>query len=529
MGARVLQIAATHPEYDVIAAADLDASAVSRYAEQHPSIRFTTTPTEVIAADIDAVYIATPPATHASLTIAAFTAGLSVFCEKPLAISLSEGEQMLAAANAAAAAQVAGEPAVGRLAAAGAAEVAGESAAGRPAAAGAAEVVGESAAGHLAAAGAAEIVGESAAGRAAAAGAAEVASESAAGHLTAAAAAHAAGEPAAGRPTAAAATQAAGSPNARAAGRPIAAAVNFALSDRRATLYLEEVLRAGRGGQTGKGGHAGRTGDARHTSDGGHAGLIGEGGYVGRIGDDRYTSDGGHAGLIGEGGYVGRIGDDRYTSDGGHAGLIGDGGHAGRTGDSRYTSDGEHAGRVRWGGDQAVGLGVGEVRAVEIRLAFPRWPRTFQADAGWLGERAQGGFIREVFSHFAYLTDRLIGPLVPVDLRLEHCGPGSEVAAFGLYRAGDVPVQVSGVVAGPTTYDWIVRGSERSYLLRDWQHLFVAEGKDWEPVVLPGERGGEETRLSLFAEAVRGNHPANLADFATAYRVQQAVEAWHTA
>jgi 1,5-anhydro-D-fructose reductase (1,5-anhydro-D-mannitol-forming) len=332
MGARVLQIATAHPEYEVVAAADLDAAAVSRYAEQYPSVRFTTTPAEVIAADVDAVYIATPPATHAALTEAAFAAGHAVFCEKPLSISLADGQRMLTAATASAA----------------------------------------------------------------------------------------------------------------------AGAVNFALSDRRATVYLEDLLHAGRAARAGQAEGAGQAAGAGSAVEAMQAG-------------------------------------------------------------------------------QGDGLGVGVILAVEIRLAFPQWPRAFQAEAGWLGERAQGGFIREVFSHFAYLTDRLIGPLTPVELHLEHRGPGSEVAAFGLYRAGDVPVHVNGVVAGPTTYEWIVRGSERSYLLRDWQHLFVAEGKDWEPVPLPGDRGGEETRLSLFAEAVRGQHPANLADFATAYRVQQAVEAWHTA
>ncbi|MBB5833529.1 Gfo/Idh/MocA family oxidoreductase [Kribbella italica] len=385
MGARVLQIASTHPEYDVVAAADLNPSTVSQYAEHHPSIRFTTTPTEVIAADVDAVYIATPPATHADLTEAAFTAGHAVFCEKPLSISLADGRRMLAAATT--------------------------------------------------------------------------------------------------------------------SGR--AAAVNFALSDRRATLYLEEVLRSGLERSL-----PGRLAAGAGTGEG-EAPAVGLG--VGE-GEARAVGLGvgeGEARAVGLG--VGE-GEARAVGLGvgeGEARAIGVG-----------TGEGEAP---------AVGLGVGEVRAVEIRLAFPVWPRAFQASAGWLGERPQGGFVREVFSHFAYLTDRLIGPLVPVDLHLEHRGPGSEVAAFGLYRAADVPVQVSGVVAGPTTYEWIVRGSQRSYLLRDWQHLFVAEGKDWESVELPGEQGGEETRLSLFAEAVRGNHPANLADFATAYRVQRAVEAWHTA
>ncbi|GAB2576787.1 Gfo/Idh/MocA family protein [Kribbella endophytica] len=383
MGARVLQIATTHPEYTVVAAADLDASTVSRYAEQHPSIHFATTPAEVIAADVDAVYIATPPATHAALTEAAFTAGHAVFCEKPLSISLADGQRMLDAATT--------------------------------------------------------------------------------------------------------------------SGK--AAAVNFALSDRRATLYLEHLLHPDRADRPAQAEEAGQAEGAAQAEDAGYAGDAGQ------------TGGAGQAGGAGDAAAATRVGTASASATADGARQAEDAGSA------------AEAGRAGQGG----GLGVGEVRAVEIRLAFPQWPRAFQVGAGWLGERAQGGFVREVFSHFAYLTDRLIGPLTPVDLHLEHRGPGSEVAAFGLYRAGNVPVQVSGVVAGPTAYEWIVRGSERSYMLRDWQHLFVAEGNEWEPVELPGERGGEETRLSLFAEAVRGHHPANLADFATAYRVQQAVEAWHTA
>ncbi|WBQ03286.1 hypothetical protein [Kribbella sp. CA-293567] len=93
---------------------------------------------------------------------------------------------------------------------------------------------------------------------------------------------------------------------------------------------------------------------------------------------------------------------------------------------------------------------VGEVLGVEIRLAFPSWPRAFQAEAAWVAGRAQGGFVREVFSHFAYLTDRLVGPLEPEVATLEHRGaasdPASETAAYGVMRAGGVPVQLTGTV-----------------------------------------------------------------------------------
>lgn len=49
---------------------------------------------------LDAVAICTPLMTHAELTIRALTAGKHVFVEKPLALNVSEGERMVAAAQA---------------------------------------------------------------------------------------------------------------------------------------------------------------------------------------------------------------------------------------------------------------------------------------------------------------------------------------------------------------------------------------------------------------------------------------------
>lgn len=49
--------------------------------------------------DIDAVIVCTPPHLHAPITIAAAQAGKHVLCEKPLARTLEEAEQMLATAK----------------------------------------------------------------------------------------------------------------------------------------------------------------------------------------------------------------------------------------------------------------------------------------------------------------------------------------------------------------------------------------------------------------------------------------------
>ena len=43
------------------------------------------------------------------------------------------------------------------------------------------------------------------------------------------------------------------------------------------------------------------------------------------------------------------------------------------------------------------------LRAVEIRLHFHEWPRDWQSGALWLTRSDQGGFVREVMSHFVFL------------------------------------------------------------------------------------------------------------------------------
>lgn len=77
--------------------------ALARAAAQRLGFEEWTTDWEALVAspDIDLVSIVTPNFLHAPMTIAAASAGKHVFCEKPLAISTAEAEQMCRAAEAA--------------------------------------------------------------------------------------------------------------------------------------------------------------------------------------------------------------------------------------------------------------------------------------------------------------------------------------------------------------------------------------------------------------------------------------------
>jgi predicted dehydrogenase len=92
---------AAHPGVEVVAVADPDEPAARSAADQHSVSRVETDPGRLFRdpGNLDAVVIATPDDTHRDLVIAAYDAGLHVLCEKPLGYSVSQGEEMVAAAK----------------------------------------------------------------------------------------------------------------------------------------------------------------------------------------------------------------------------------------------------------------------------------------------------------------------------------------------------------------------------------------------------------------------------------------------
>ncbi|HID10394.1 MAG TPA: Gfo/Idh/MocA family oxidoreductase [Candidatus Latescibacteria bacterium] len=83
------------PEAQVVLACDIDPEVPSRLGPRYPEVRWTRDPREVLLADLDAVVIATPPSTHYLLAKEALRAGKHVFVEKPMTLSVEEGEDLV--------------------------------------------------------------------------------------------------------------------------------------------------------------------------------------------------------------------------------------------------------------------------------------------------------------------------------------------------------------------------------------------------------------------------------------------------
>ncbi len=182
---------------------------------------------------------------------------------------------------------------------------------------------------------------------------------------------------------------------------------------------------------------------------------------------------------------------------------------------------------------------IGTPRTLTIDVAFRVWPRPWQADAaGWLDRRAEGGFTREVVSHFLFLSRRLLGPLAMQE-RLVQFPPGnfstggSEFDIRARLTAGSIPVNLTGNVGNTPKDDhnaWTLRCDHGAIRLRDWAFA-ERQGDDGkfhgDPNALPNERM-RPLVLKRQLEAVAAMHagrPHPLATLHEALDVQEIVEA----
>ncbi|WP_424812359.1 Gfo/Idh/MocA family protein [Roseococcus sp. YIM B11640] len=177
---------------------------------------------------------------------------------------------------------------------------------------------------------------------------------------------------------------------------------------------------------------------------------------------------------------------------------------------------------------------IGRLERIEIEAEFAGWPRGWQKGAAsWLSKRAEGGFTREVCSHFLFLAQRWGGPLKLAEASATYPeGDGSETACSARIWAGDVPVSLKGSV-GTTADDernlTTFVGTKGSIRLRNWSFAEKLEADGtWKaaPDAIPNEKmrpltlGGQIDKLAVLA---RGGE-TELASLEEALSIQEAVE-----
>lgn len=127
---------------------------------------------------------------------------------------------------------------------------------------------------------------------------------------------------------------------------------------------------------------------------------------------------------------------------------------------------------------------MGEIVGAELVMHFAQWPRDWQADADWLRFRDQGGYTREVTSHYIYVTERFLGRAKLLWSKPTYqSDPGlCETHVHAMLDCGGVPVSYSGAVGGigPDRIEGTFYGTKKSYRLSTFYVVEETAGGPWE-------------------------------------------------
>ena len=120
---------------------------------------------------------------------------------------------------------------------------------------------------------------------------------------------------------------------------------------------------------------------------------------------------------------------------------------------------------------------LGAIRSATITARFAQWPRPWQAGAsGWLSGAAEGGFTREVLSHFVFLAQRLFGPATVADVELTREPGKAETSLRARLVHAETSVTIDAAVGGDVADQnrFEIVGATGSVALIDWGRLAFA-------------------------------------------------------
>jgi len=174
---------------------------------------------------------------------------------------------------------------------------------------------------------------------------------------------------------------------------------------------------------------------------------------------------------------------------------------------------------------------MGDITGADVFIHLTTWPREFQKTATWLGRREQGGFTREMISHWLYLTRRLLGEgdITRAQVVYPDDGISSETHMTAEVDFGGVPlfIRVATGGVGPVGTEYTVWGSKKSFRLHSGGRISSSSGGAWaEEFTDLEDIGANDRQRTLDGVATYlTDGEINMANAADGFAVQKLVEA----
>jgi 1,5-anhydro-D-fructose reductase (1,5-anhydro-D-mannitol-forming) len=170
---------------------------------------------------------------------------------------------------------------------------------------------------------------------------------------------------------------------------------------------------------------------------------------------------------------------------------------------------------------------AGKISGIDTFIHLSRWPRDFQETATWLARRDQGGFTREMLSHWIYLTYRLFGPgkLIYKNVCYPSDGISAETRLTAELDFSGVPLFIKGACggAGPVGSEYTIWGDKLSFRLQSGGRLSISDNGKWREETSDHGSEDRERTLDGVAACMAGERIV-MPNVADALAVQELIE-----
>lgn len=170
---------------------------------------------------------------------------------------------------------------------------------------------------------------------------------------------------------------------------------------------------------------------------------------------------------------------------------------------------------------------IGDLLRVEIKGYFTYWPRLWQQN-NWIASREQGGFVREVFTHFVQMSQRLFGEITNINSFIEY-PEDSNLSETGIIASGkfknNIPILFNGIsnVGMKEDLSFTIYGTEGTISIVNWRELWISKkDSEREKMDLTDNDHLVELLDEMF-KAIKGQK-ANLVTFKEGYEAQKVIE-----
>ncbi len=169
---------------------------------------------------------------------------------------------------------------------------------------------------------------------------------------------------------------------------------------------------------------------------------------------------------------------------------------------------------------------IGDLIRVEFQGYFTHWPRLWQQN-DWILSREQGGFVREVVTHYIQMIQRLFGGIEDISSFIEY-PQDPEVSEKSIIARGTVngvQVLINGVtdVGMEEELSFKIYGTKGAIYLKNWRELWIStKGTTLERLDIKEGNHLVDLLDNIFKAIDRED--AKIVDFEEGYKTQVIIE-----